>query len=68
MSDSPDAQLQLKKRARRRLVGAVAFAGLAAVILPMVMDEEPKQQVHDGGFSRAGWSDDGRDLTLGKGR
>ena len=47
MSESPDAQLQLKKRARRRLVGAVAFAGLAAVILPMVMDEEPKQQVQD---------------------
>jgi len=47
MSDSPDAQLQLKKRARRRLVGAVAFAGLAAVVLPMVMDEEPKQQVQD---------------------
>lgn len=47
MSDSPDTQLQLKKRARRRLVGAVAFAGLAAVVLPMVMDEEPKQQVQD---------------------
>ena len=47
MSDSPDANLQLKKRARRRLVGAVAFAGLAAVILPMVMDQEPKQQVQD---------------------
>ncbi len=47
MSDSPDAQLQLKKRARRRLVGAVAFAGLAAIILPMVMDEEPKQQLQD---------------------
>lgn len=47
MSDSPDTHLQLKKRARRRLVGAVAFAGLAAVILPMVMDEEPKQQVQD---------------------
>lgn len=47
MSDSPDAQLLLKKRARRRLVGAVAFAGLAAVVLPMVMDEEPRQQVRD---------------------
>ena len=47
MSDSPDAHLQLKKRARRRLVGAIAFAGLAAVVLPMVMDEEPKQQVQD---------------------
>ncbi len=40
-------QLQLKKRARRRLVGAVAVAGLAAVVLPMVMDEEPKQQIPD---------------------
>lgn len=47
MTETPDPQLQLKKRARRRLVGAVAFAGLAAVILPMVMDEEPKQQVPD---------------------
>ncbi len=47
MVDTPDANLQLKKRARRRLVGAVALAGLAAVILPMVMDEEQKQQVQD---------------------
>lgn len=47
MSDSPDVQLQLKKRARRRLIGAVAIAGLAAVVLPMVMDEEPKQQIQD---------------------
>jgi DedD protein len=47
MPDSPETHLQLKKRARRRLVGAVAVAGLAAVVLPMVMDEEPKQQVQD---------------------
>ncbi len=47
MADSSDANLLLKKRARRRLVGAIAFAGLAAVVLPMVMDEEPKQQVQD---------------------
>lgn len=47
MTESPDPQLQLKKRARRRLVGAVAFAGLAAVILPMVMDQEPQRQVQD---------------------
>ena len=47
MSDLADADLLLKKRARRRLVGAVAFAGLAAVVLPMVMDDEPKQQVQD---------------------
>lgn len=47
MSDSHDANLSLKKRARRRLMGAVAFAGLAAVVLPMVMDDEPKQQIQD---------------------
>ncbi len=47
MSDSSDTNLQLKKRARRRLIGAFAFSGLAAVVLPMVMDEEPKQQVQD---------------------
>ena len=47
MSDLSDADLLLKKRARRRLVGAVAFAGLAAVVLPMVMDQEPKQQVQE---------------------
>jgi DedD protein len=47
MSESPDPQLQLKKRARRRLVGAVAFAGLAAVVLPMVMDEEPRRPIQD---------------------
>ena len=47
MAESPDAQTQLKKRARRRLMGAIALAGLAAVVLPMVMDEEPKLQVQD---------------------
>ena len=47
MSDSQDVNLSLKKRARRRLVGAIAFAGLAAVILPMVMDDEPKQKIQD---------------------
>ncbi|HMV05730.1 MAG TPA: SPOR domain-containing protein [Accumulibacter sp.] len=47
MTETSDPQLQLKKRARRRLVGAVAFAGLAAVVLPMVMDEEPKPLVQN---------------------
>jgi DedD protein len=47
MTESSDPQLHLKKKARRRLVGAVAIAGLAAVVLPMVMDEEPKQPVQD---------------------
>lgn len=40
--------LELKKRARRRLVGAAALALLAAIVLPMVMDEEPGSlQNHD---------------------
>lgn len=41
MADN-DVQLDLKKRSRRRLVGAVALALLAAIILPMAMDSEPK--------------------------
>jgi len=42
-----DAQLSLKKRARRRLVGATALALLAAVVLPMVMDQAPQSPVQD---------------------
>ena len=42
-----DAQLQLEKRARRRLVGAVAFVSVVAVVLPMVMDNEPRQAMQD---------------------
>ncbi len=37
-----DEELQLKKRARRRLVGAVVLATTVAVVLPMVLDNEPK--------------------------
>jgi DedD protein len=44
---TPDGQLELKKRARRRLVGAAALALLAAIILPMVMDHEPRQPAQD---------------------
>lgn len=44
---SNEAQLELKKRARRRLVGAVALALLAAIVLPMVMDSEPRPPVQD---------------------
>ncbi|MEC5387951.1 SPOR domain-containing protein [Uliginosibacterium sp. H3] len=44
MADT-DAQLELKKRARRRLIGAIALVLAAAVFLPMVMDSEP----HSGG-------------------
>jgi len=42
-----DAQLHLKKRARRRLVGAIFFVSVVAVVLPMVMDHEPRQSVQD---------------------
>lgn len=42
-----DGQLELKKRARRRLVGAAALALLAAIVLPMVMDHEPRQPAQD---------------------
>jgi DedD protein len=44
---SPDADLQLKKRARRRLVGAAALALLAVIVLPMVMDREPRPLTQD---------------------
>lgn len=44
---TPDGQLELKKRARRRLVGAAALALLAAIVLPMVMDHEPRRPVQD---------------------
>jgi DedD protein len=37
-----DEELQLKKRARRRLVGAIALVLLIVVFLPMVLDNEPR--------------------------
>ena len=45
--DDNDAQSLLKKRARRRLVGAVTFASVVAVVLPMVMDHQPRQGVDE---------------------
>lgn len=42
-----DEQLQFKKRARRRLVGAIALALLAVIVLPMVMDKEPRPPNQD---------------------
>lgn len=46
MADT-DAQLHIKKRARRRLVGAVAFVSVVAVVLPLVMDHQPRQHVQE---------------------
>jgi DedD protein len=37
-----EEELQLRKRARRRLVGAVVLVTAIAVILPMVLDSEPQ--------------------------
>lgn len=42
-----DPDLNLKKRARRRLVGAITLALLAVVVLPMVMDQEPVSENQD---------------------
>lgn len=42
-----DEELQLRKRARRRLIGAIALVTLVAVFLPMVLDSEPKQVAQD---------------------
>ena len=37
-----EEEIRLRKRARRRLVGAVALAVLAAIVLPMVFDDQVK--------------------------
>ncbi len=37
-----DDELQLRKRARRRLVGAIVLVLLVVVFLPMALDNEPK--------------------------
>lgn len=37
-----DDELNLRRRARRRLIGAIAFTLAVVVILPMVLDSEPK--------------------------
>jgi DedD protein len=47
MNEADDVQLQLKKKARRRLVGAIAFAAFAALALPLVMNHEPPPPAQD---------------------
>lgn len=39
-----EEEIQLRKRARRRLVGAITLAIAAVVILPMVLDSKPEQR------------------------
>ncbi|OBV36669.1 SPOR domain-containing protein [Janthinobacterium psychrotolerans] len=45
--EAPDPALPEKKRARRRLIGAIALALGVAVGLPMLLDSEPKSPVGD---------------------
>jgi DedD protein len=40
-------ELQLRKRARRRLIGAIAVVTIVAVFLPMLLDHEPKPVKQD---------------------
>ncbi len=42
MADTEDVN-SLKRRSRRRLVGAIALVLLAVIVLPMVFDAEPKR-------------------------
>ncbi len=42
-----DPALTQKKRARRRLVGAVTLGIIAALVLPLVLDSEPRQTISD---------------------
>ena len=39
-----DANL-LKRRARRRLVGAIALVVLIAVVLPVILDQQPRRSL-----------------------
>lgn len=42
-----DEELQLRKRARRRLIGAIVLVTAVVVALPMVLDSEPKPASQD---------------------
>lgn len=37
-----DEEIKLRKRARRRLIGAIALTTLVVVALPMILDDEPR--------------------------
>ena len=42
-----DEEFQLKRRARRRLIGAIVLVTVIIVVLPMVLDSEPKPVSRD---------------------
>ncbi|MDR2625981.1 MAG: SPOR domain-containing protein [Zoogloeaceae bacterium] len=47
MNDADDVQSQQKKKARRRLVGAIAFVAFVALALPLVMNSAPQPTEQD---------------------
>lgn len=42
-----DEELTLKRKARRRLIGAIALTTLVVILLPMILDKEPPAPSHD---------------------
>ena len=42
-----EEEIQLRKRARRRLVGAIVLVAVSVVVLPMVLDSKPEQRDHE---------------------
>ena len=42
-----DEQVQLRRRARRRLIGAIALVTVIAVVLPWVLEHEPRPSAED---------------------
>ncbi|MFZ5503202.1 MAG: SPOR domain-containing protein [Pseudomonadota bacterium] len=42
-----DKEIDLRRKARRRLIGAIALALLAVVIVPMLLDSEPRPGSQD---------------------
>ncbi|HVS26828.1 MAG TPA: SPOR domain-containing protein [Burkholderiales bacterium] len=51
-----DEQLQLKKRARRRLIGAIALVTLMVLVLPLLLDGESKPVSPDISIQIAPWN------------